>query len=140
MRKYMRHPSDIPIDLEIQGSGRDEKTYLNNVSVGGLSFQSLKRVTPGSVICIRISCVTPVFEAQGRVSWCERVDGHYDVGIEFLDQEDAYRARMVEQVCHIEHYKKQVLLREGRKLTGEQAAMEWISKFASDFPSLGMEG
>ncbi len=42
--------------------------------------------------------------------------------------------RMVEQVCHIERYRADVLEREGRALTGEQAAEEWIKRYAEDFP------
>jgi hypothetical protein len=42
----------------------------------------------------------------------------------------------VEQICHIEQYKADVLLSEGRRLNGEQAALEWIEKFARDFPQL----
>ena len=42
---------------------------------------------------------------------------------------------MVEQICHIEHYKSEVLAREGRHLDGEQAAREWIQKFAHGFPA-----
>jgi hypothetical protein len=42
--------------------------------------------------------------------------------------------RMVEQVCHIEQYKKELFEDEGRALTGEQAAMEWIKRFAEGFP------
>ena len=45
-----------------------------------------------------------------------------------------FRARMVEQVCHIEQYKHQVLKKEGRKLSGEEAALEWIQKYAPQFP------
>jgi hypothetical protein len=41
---------------------------------------------------------------------------------------------MVEQVCHIEQYKADVLKKEGRELTGEEAAKEWILKYAKDFP------
>lgn len=43
---------------------------------------------------------------------------------------------MVEQLCHIEHYKAEVLAREGRQLDGEQAAREWIRKFAHGFPAI----
>jgi hypothetical protein len=43
--------------------------------------------------------------------------------------------RLIEQICYIEHYRQEVLISEGRKLTSEQAALEWIEKFAQDFPS-----
>jgi hypothetical protein len=41
---------------------------------------------------------------------------------------------MVEQVAYIESYKKQVREREGRTITGEQAAFEWIARYADSFP------
>jgi hypothetical protein len=41
---------------------------------------------------------------------------------------------MVEQLCQIEDYKAKVLAGEGRLLDGEQAAREWIRKFARRFP------
>jgi len=43
--------------------------------------------------------------------------------------------RMIEQICYIEHYRKEVLLNEGRRITSEQAALEWIEKYAQDFPT-----
>jgi hypothetical protein len=46
---------------------------------------------------------------------------------------------MVEQVCHIESYKQQILKSEGRKLSPEEAAVEWVSKFAANFPDPGSE-
>ena len=58
------------------------------------------------------------------------------MGVEFLDRDDSFRARMVEQVCHIEQYKRQVLETEGRVLNGEQAAKEWIRRYAASFPNL----
>jgi hypothetical protein len=45
---------------------------------------------------------------------------------------------MVGQVCHIESYKKVVYQAEGRLLTAEEAAMEWIGKHASQFPDPGL--
>jgi hypothetical protein len=41
---------------------------------------------------------------------------------------------MVEQVCHIKQYSKEILEKEGRKLSDEEAAVEWIEKYAKDFP------
>jgi len=42
---------------------------------------------------------------------------------------------MIEQICHIRQYRAEVLATEGRQLDGDQAAREWIQKFADDFPS-----
>jgi hypothetical protein len=43
--------------------------------------------------------------------------------------------RMLEQVCHIESYRKQVRVNEGRELNDEEAALEWISRNAAGFPN-----
>ena len=42
---------------------------------------------------------------------------------------------MPEQICQIEHYKNEMLTIKGRKLTGKEAASEWIAKYAKDFPT-----
>jgi len=48
----------------------------------------------------------------------------------------AFRMRMMEQLCHIENYRQQVLDTEGRALNPEQAASEWIDHHAAAFPAL----
>lgn len=133
-RKYIRHPSDIPIELSSQAAEPEEKNTLHNVSFGGLCFKSKAAFAQNSVIAVRIAYVRPIFEARGRVVWCKsNGDGSFDVGLEFLGAVDAFRARMLEQICRIEQYKREVLEKEGRQLTGTQAAREWIDKYAEKF-------
>lgn len=136
MRSYIRHPSDIPIEFCQDAVAAVETRNLRDVSRGGLSFISSTPLELGTVIRVRIGHVEPAFEALCSVSWCRRHEGHYLIGVKFLDAQDVYRARLVEQVCHIEHYKNLVFEREGRVLSGEQAAREWILKYAKDFPEL----
>ena len=60
---------------------------------------------------------------------------HYDVGIQFADTNTEFAVRMVEQICQIHHYQREVLEKEGRSLSGAEAAAEWVAKYARDFPS-----
>ena len=136
MRKFIRHPSDIPIDFSIEELALDERDYLNDISFGGLSFRSKIAVKVGATITIKIPFLEPEFHARGVVRWCRRRGAVYDVGVAFDDQEEAFKTRMVEQICHIEHYKREVYEKEGRVLTGEEAALEWIRRYASRFPQL----
>jgi hypothetical protein len=136
MRSYIRHPSDIPIEVEHEPVSSTETRKLHDVSCGGLSFSVTEAIEPETIIRVQITCVEPPFEAPCRVTWCRPVHDQYLIGVEFLAQQDEFRARMVEQVCHIEHYKREVFQREGRQMTGEQAAREWIQKYAKDFPAL----
>ncbi len=136
MRKYIRHPSDIPIAFDVKDIKLD-KQCLKNISIGGVAVRTQQRVEIGRIVELGIDSVVPAFKASGRVAWCLKRCHSYDVGIQFVEPEDAFRVRMIEQICHIEQYKKDVLEQDGRCLSGEQAAAEWISKFASDFPALG---
>lgn len=139
MRKYIRHPSDIPIEFSVEGLSDNNQESLHDVSYGGLSFTSQSRIRPGSTISITIRFVKPAFQTTALVKWCRKQGDSYDVGVAFNDPEDAYRARMIEQVCHIEQYKREALLKEGRQLTGEQAANEWIRRFAARFPKIELQ-
>ena len=139
MRKYIRHPSDIPIELNVENVSDEQREFLNNVSLGGLSFHSKVKLDIGSVVSISIPAIQPSFKAKGRVAWCTGGDRYYDIGIEILDKDQVFRTKMVEQICHIEHYKRKVNETEGRKLSGEEAAMEWISKFAANFPDVDID-
>ena len=137
MRSYIRHPSDIPIEYQADERKSDiSQEHLHDISPGGLSFSSVRSLDPGTLITIRISCVQPGFQARAYVVWCRRDGTGFLIGVAFAERGDLFRARMVEQICHIEHYRAGVLASEGRQLDGEQAAREWILKFAEDFPGL----
>jgi PilZ domain-containing protein len=135
VREYIRHPTDIPIEYDLGEVVSDRTEYLKNISEGGLCFHADIPIEAGSVINIRIPLQDPAFAIKGVVVWCKKSDERYDVGVQFADASSAFRARMLEQVCHIEHYKAEVLEKEGRELTGEEAAVEWIAKRAKSFPS-----
>ncbi len=83
---------------------------------------------------MRNSQVDPPFDAQARVAWCRPENDAYCVGVQFLGAEDAFRIRMVEQVCAIDQYRREAA-EQGRQLTSEEAAAEWITRFADRFPS-----
>ncbi len=139
MREYIRHPSTIPLEVRIMDRPGPRSEYLNNVSVGGLSFRSQSRLETGIRISVRIPLLGEFVQVSGQVVWCHEQRGAFEVGVAFLDKEEAFRTRMVEQICHIEQYKSQVWEREHRQITSEQAAEEWIKKFAASFPQLDEE-
>jgi len=138
MRSYIRHPSDIPIRVTATETELiHHPQILNNISHGGLSFTAKKPVKEGMCIHLKIDSVDPAFEADGLVTYCSQEEDAFMIGIEFIRRDDLFVARMVEQVCHIEHYKREMSQEEGRELSGEEAAREWISKYAAKFPRWG---
>lgn len=86
----------------------------------------------------KVSVSFPLLDASqqlhGQVVWNHRQHEGYEIGLCFEDPDDQYRVRMIEQICHIEHYRKQVRQLEGRYLSSEKAAEEWIGKYAGNFP------
>lgn len=139
MRCFIRHPSNVPIDFQLEELVTNGNDYLKNVSQGGLAFHSTIELKPGTTILINIPLVSPVFQAIGKVTWCHPQHGTFEIGIQFIDDDDTFRARMVEQICHIEQYKQEAFDKDGRQLSGEQAAVEWIQKFAADFPGVKID-
>lgn len=136
MRSFIRHPTEIPIEIH-HPDPADSVAYIHaaghDVSLGGLALHSHCAATPGEIVEVSIPFVDPPFASRARVAWCKTLGSAYELGVEFLDAADAFRARMVEQICHIERYKKNMALCEGRKLSTEEAALEWISKYAARF-------
>ncbi len=141
MRSYIRHPSDISLQIDIRSEkaaaiGQAGGQQLSNISRGGLAFNAPAPIAAGITITLKISSVKPAFEAEGLVTHCHQEEEHYVIGIEFLSKNSLFVARMVEQVCHIEHYKREIAKTEGRVLSGEEAAKEWIERYAAEFPQL----
>ena len=135
MRSYIRHPVDIPLDVQIADQEKNARhLHLNNVSHGGLAFNTADPVECGTMVKLSIDLIEPPFEVTGMVTHCHANNDGYVVGVEFINRDDMFVARMVEQICHIEHYRKEVQRSEGRKLSGQEAAMEWVERFAGKFP------
>lgn len=135
-REFIRHPSDIPIEVSLSHDQNITQPTLANFSKGGLAFIQDQQFPLGAILQIRIPFIEPPLIATGQVVWCHPYDHRYEIGVHFLETTDVFSVRMVEQICHIEQYKRHVEKTEGRILSGEEAANEWIEKYAGQFPAL----
>lgn len=159
-RAFIRHPIEIPIEVAAQ-SEPEHSEALHNLSFGGLAFGADQPYAPGTLLGICIQAPSNPVYLVARVAWCqpcphehaaehsadssaerpeenpekgaERSKDRYEIGVAFEDSLDAFRIRMVEQVCQIERYRLSVLGCEGRELTTDEAAREWIERFAGQF-------
>lgn len=133
-RTFIRHTAGVPLEVTCVPGSPASMLQSVNVSTGGLSFISDEHHALGAIIQVRIPTVDPPFEARARVVWIKPEGDGFCVGVEFLDANDAFRSRMVEQVCAIEQYRGEVRENEGRELSAQDAAAEWIGRFAGRFP------
>ena len=140
IRKFIRHPADVPIQVTLDWvEDENDETVdqtITNVSLGGLAFMSQQPLEVLQRVRVCIPLLQQDNHLVGNVVWCEKSGKGYEVGIEFEKSRDVFRLRMIEQICHIEHYRKEVERLEGRALSAQEAAGEWISKYAGDFPAL----
>lgn len=133
MRQFIRHPTSIPLEFSVDNYQTDMRN-MYNISEGGVSFVCKNKIEVGATIRISIKTLRPAVELVGKVVWNNPLEsGEYLVGVKFTESEH-YRARMVEQVCYIEEYRQKILQEEGRELSSEEAANEWICHYASRFP------
>lgn len=125
---------DVPLEVQTVADAAPVQEKGVNVSFGGLAFTADGCLANGEIVHLRIPTVQPPFEARARVAWCRPEGTKFLIGAQFLDSAAAFQARMVQQVCSIENYRKEIAEREGRTLTTQEAAAEWIERFAGRFP------
>ncbi len=137
-RAYIRHPSQVGIQVTPLSTREQLNLEINNISQGGLSFASNQRFHKDTVVKLKIPSMKPVFKVNAIIRWCraqsDEQDTPYELGVEFLDNDDAFKVRMVEQVCYIREYRKERQEQLGKRVTWNQASEEWISKNGSSFP------
>ena len=132
MRKFVRHPSSIPIELAVARVPNSRAPELRNISSGGFACAVDEPIPIGAAVQLRIPVIWPDYRGCGVVMWCRAAPPRYEVGIEFGAQ-DFFKTKMIEQLCQIEQYRQQILSGEGRELDSEQAAQEWIALYAKEF-------
>ncbi len=134
-RAFIRHPVDAPIQIKPQEDAAIQEISMSDIGEGGVAFNTNVIFEKGSALSIKIPHVQPPFEALCVVCWQIENGNEFEVGVRFVDEDSRFRARMVEQVCYIEDYRKKKK-KEGYNLTSEEAANEWIDKYAAGFPKL----
>ncbi len=130
-RNYIRHPTNIPIQSTVKD--QTQSCQMRDVNEAGLCFDSSEAIEVGTTISVTIADFHPPFNAEGIVKWCSKVNDSFVIGMAFTNKATQYEVRMVEQICHIESYRRTLLEEWGIELTSSQAAKRWIKKYAAYF-------
>jgi hypothetical protein len=129
MRDYIRYPSDISVSGRTEHGQPIDGAHMNNISGNGLCFTARTKVEPGNSIYLGIPLHLNQFEVKATVMWCMDMDSHYELGVKVELDSPETNARNFEILCDIEHYRQQVLEKEGRELSSIAAIGEWFDKF-----------
>lgn len=138
MRRFVRHPSSIPIELSVARTHPSTSHALCNISRGGFACAVDEPLPVGCTVQLRIPVIWPDYRGSGVVAWCRKIEPAYEIGIQFNAQQ-LFSAKMAEQLAQIEQYRLHLQHNEGRTLSNEQAAIEWIGLYAKDFSESFLE-
>lgn len=116
-----RLSSNAGIDTVVSGRPGQQNECLNDISFEGLAFESKIEYRRGTILTVHIPVTKPSFQVISEVVWCKYNDGNYRIGVKFLQIQNGYRMKMLEQLSFIETYRKRVYFDESRSLTCEQA-------------------
>jgi len=132
----IRHPVDIPLEVKAIAVGACMQDIIDDQGCGELAFHFPMMIAVGALLSVRIPSVNADAELHGRVIWLAQSAHGFVIGMSFQSENEAFRMRMIEQLCHIEDYRQHAWDSEGRTLNLDEAASEWIDQYAATFPAL----
>jgi len=132
--EFVAHPKDLPLDITLIEDQSFPKTNEERSGFVGITSFIQSPLDSGQSVQITLAEIDPNFCVAGRVVSCHEESEGYCVAIEFPLEEECYCVRMIEQLSQIEHYRRQEK-NQGRRLNYNEAAAEWIQKFAASFPA-----
>jgi hypothetical protein len=131
---FIHHPSDFPLQCRRVLSWRRGDPNPADRGNLGVCFESPRSFAPGNMVELSVRLRGESQRFRGEVVLVRETGFAFEVGVWMSSREAAARLRIVEQICHIECYLNEKRERDGHTVTRENAAQEWISKFASTFP------
>jgi len=104
-----RHIAQIPIDYKIHGEQRERTDHTKNISFGGLCFQTQSYIKPGTVLILKFPTFNPKIEVGGKIVWCSQKKDYVDIGVQFFEENDTYRVKIVEEIYYLQSIRKKSL-------------------------------
>ena len=87
---------------------------------------------------INIAVKDKLFEIKSTVAYTKEDSktGKFRTGVCFTDYPSAFMARLAEEMLEILRYQKNLSRQLGREVPEEEAASQWVKKYAARFPAL----
>jgi hypothetical protein len=126
-RVQPRLPSALSV--HIRHSRRDGSRHrtIQNISLGGIACYSDEAVPTGDRITVELGIGGQHLQLEGCVVWCRAAGGHFELGLRFDEGAGDSREKAYRDLAEIERYRHEVLMLEGRQLSSDAAAQEWMN-------------
>lgn len=142
-RHFIRHPVCLPlaykvIDPETRESKEELRSETINVSRGGLLFPAKYPAKTGARILIRMPFEGKFFNVRAKVirSVNNPETKLYDIAVSFSRSQEAFKAKMIEQIYLIAEYRDLLSLEEGEDVSLQEASRQWIKRYSERFRKL----
>lgn len=126
-RSQPRVSSTLSVRLHHPRRDSHHARTIQNLSVGGIACYSEEPVPTGERVAIEMAIGAQQVQLHGTVVWCRAAGGRFELGLRFEEDRAETRARVYRELAEIEHYRHEVLMLEGRQLSSDAAALEWMS-------------
>jgi hypothetical protein len=134
---FLHHAVRFPLEIKRKWLDFSSHTDVPDCPQIGLLFESDTYIKPGIRIEISIMLPNKTEKFTGQVVLVKHNSDHFEIGLWLNQRDDASRARIIEQCCHIESYLQEKKYQDGPyNLNPDKVAEEWIAKYANTVPSL----
>lgn len=130
-RPFIDHPTQIPLHYHRVADATPDQGGAAGI---GIRFAGHRAVNCGCVLEVRITLNGEVHRFRGIVAAIAREGSSFTICLWIQGKRQAFAARMAEQLCHIEGYRHMRTRQRGYEMGADEAALEWIERFAADFP------
>jgi c-di-GMP-binding flagellar brake protein YcgR len=142
-RHFIRHPLCLLLSYKVIEKCLEEDqenipSQSSNISLGGLLFPSKHPVDPKARIEIEMPYEDKVFNLKAQVVLCNHNSetNLYDIAVRFLRSQEAFIAKMIEQIYLIAGYRDMLMLQSGKEISLEEASRKWIKQYSARFERL----
>lgn len=125
MRRFLRHSSNLPVELRLRRHSPCLDQRLDNISLGGAACHSSHPLPQGTPVTLHIPLLGEQAAYPGEVAWCTKQSDDYLLGLAFSEHAPEQRALMVEDICNLERYRQHREQLAGQVQPLELIAEEW---------------
>jgi hypothetical protein len=118
--------------------GGDIISAVADLGDGGIAFPSPRELPLESVVDVSLPIGDRAFSLAGSIASCQPnpAGGQYRIGVAFLHPMMSFRMKLAEQVLRIHELRREISDEQGRHVTTEEAAREWVTRHAEEFADI----
>jgi hypothetical protein len=128
---FIQHPKEIPVQLVSTAPSAEVKAPIEGKEAG-ICFWTEQKPNLRDEVVLGIDLENNHFIGRGSVVRVQAEPNGCWVCVK-ISPDDAFTMRMAEQLCQIEHYRLDNKHYFDRNMTPDEAASEWIAKYAAIF-------